>query len=1080
MTLDVTANEATFGEDTILTIVAKDGADADVPLTKVNVTVDGVTNEYDVDENGTVNLGNLSIGDHEITVSVDDGFHEEATADVNATVKPAEANVTVTPGEGNVTVEAKDKDGNPINGTAIIVVDGGEPIEVPIDETGKIEYPIDAEPGAHTVEVTFTNPDYENVTKTVVVNVPKYEATLTIANTTEPVYGQNVTIVPTLVPTNATGTITYYVDGSTAGTELAIGENFIVSGLTAGEHTIVAKYNGDGNYSVAESNTLTLNVAKAPLTFEVVDAIAYYPDTGTINVAASADDTFTILVNGVEYSVTVENGKGSVKVNEVLDVGEYDITWNIPDGDNYIGTEGSAKYEVVPAAPDFSIIGSPEINYGQNNTIIPTITEGATGNITYAIGGHVIGQTAVGENFTVEGLDVGEYTIVATYSGDNNYGTVKANFTFKVLPIDVVVSVSSDEVYYPNTGSINLTASAPGEYTVLVGNKTYTATVTTPGETVTIPVTDLFEVGKYDINVTAPASQNYNALDTGAIGTYVVSKAKSVIAVTYDNATGKITVTLEGEEDHVKLSETISVEVDGVAISGAKTTDGVFVSEDLELTPGKHSVFAVFVGNENYLGSYAQLNLDIPKFGDAEVTVSAAPIKEGEDAVINITVKDGDKGLTGVVTVTLDGTNYAVDVTDGIGQLTVKNLVATTSPTTTYPITAKFNGNDEYAEATGTGEINVTDYNDVIIVIAGGEDGAVATLIDTDLNNITGKVNVTVDGVGPTEYDVVDGKVNIPISEEGDHEITVDFAGDETHPAASKTDTVYVGQNLIPTSLTVTVADIKYTEDAEVVVILKDEAGNLISGKVNITIGDASKEVTVTGGHASTKFSGLNANSYTVIAEFASDGTYASCVGTTPFTVKQLKTRIIARNMTTTAINVTEDGRIGQYFSWTLVDEKGRVLADKNVSIGFNANVYNRVTNSSGQARLQINLQNSGPYTFAISFLGDENYEGCFEVVKIDVNKQKAQLTASGATYKASAKTKTLSATYKTKAGNPIVGKTVKFTVNGKTYSAKTDSKGVAKVNVSLTKAGSYTVEVKAPATNTYAETIKKVTLKLT
>ena len=184
--------------------------------------------------------------------------------------------------------------------------------------------------------------------------------------------------------------------------------------------------------------------------------------------------------------------------------------------------------------------------------------------------------------------------------------------------------------------------------------------------------------------------------------------------------------------------------------------------------------------------------------------------------------------------------------------------------------------------------------------------------------------------------------------------------------------------------------------------------------------------------------------------------------------------------MTTTAINVTEEGRIGQYFSWTLVDEKGNVLADKPVSIGFNANVYNRVTNSSGQARLQINLQNSGPYTFAISFLGDENYEGCFEVVKIDVNKQKAQLTSASKTYKASAATKTLTATYKTKAGNPIVGKPIKFTVNGKTYSAKTDSSGVAKVNVSLTKAGTYSVEVKAVETNTYAEQTKTITLKLT
>ena len=184
--------------------------------------------------------------------------------------------------------------------------------------------------------------------------------------------------------------------------------------------------------------------------------------------------------------------------------------------------------------------------------------------------------------------------------------------------------------------------------------------------------------------------------------------------------------------------------------------------------------------------------------------------------------------------------------------------------------------------------------------------------------------------------------------------------------------------------------------------------------------------------------------------------------------------------MTTTAINTTEDGRIGEYFVWTLVDEKGNPLGGKPVSIGFNANVYNRITKDDGTAKLQINLQSSGTYTFAIHFDGDENYTGAFEVAKIVVNKQKPKMTASSVTYKASASTKTLTATLKTKAGNPIVGRTVKFTVNNKTYSAKTDENGVAKVNVSLNKAGSYSVLIASNEYNTYASVNKTITLKLT
>jgi hypothetical protein len=653
------------------------------------------------------------------------------------------------------------------------------------------------------------------------------------------------------------------------------------------------------------------------------------------------------------------------------------------------------------------------------------------------------------------------------------------------LPIDVIVTVETTDVAYPNTGSLSFTASAPGTYTIIIGDKTYTAEITEEDQTVTVDVTDVFAVGKYPVAVTAPAHDNYKAVAVEDAAIYTVTKAQAVMTIIYDAEIDYFNVTLEGVDE--KLSESYHILIDNEDYGESYTVDGFDSFNILYPGAGKHSAFVIFDGNDNYLGTYAQTSYDLPKLDTAVVTVTADPIKEGDEAVIVINVKDGETGLTGVVTVTLDGTDYAVDVTDGEGILTVKNLVSTESPektSTIYPITAKFNGNDEYEEATGEGSIEVKDWNPVIIVISSAGETAVATLVDTDLNNINGKVNVTIDGGEAKEYDCIDGKVNITDITEGEHVVTVDFAGDETHPNATATETVDIGKKLIPVHLVLTLADITYTQDAEAVVSLTatDDMGNTVKldGTVKVTIGEQSQDVTVTDGEGKIKFSGLGANTYVAIAEFESDGTYDYAMVTYPLNVKQMNTRIVCRNMTTTAINTTEDGRIGEYFVWTLVDEKGKPLAGKDMSIGFNARVYNRTTDANGQARLQINLQNSGPYTFAISFLGDDNYNGSFEVVKIDVNKQKAKLTSESKTYKASAATKTLTATYMTKAGKPIVGKTVKFTVNGKTYSAKTDANGVAKVNVSLTKAGSYSVEVKATETNTYAEVIKTITLKLT
>ena len=177
--------------------------------------------------------------------------------------------------------------------------------------------------------------------------------------------------------------------------------------------------------------------------------------------------------------------------------------------------------------------------------------------------------------------------------------------------------------------------------------------------------------------------------------------------------------------------------------------------------------------------------------------------------------------------------------------------------------------------------------------------------------------------------------------------------------------------------------------------------------------------------------------------------------------------------MTTTAITRTAD-RNGEYFTFTLKDGNGKILVNKPVAIGFNGKVYNKTTNASGQARLQVNLKKAGGYTFAIAFLGDDEFNASFAVAKITVNKQKASLTVPNKSYKATAKTKSLTATFKDSKGKAVSGKKITFTVNGKTYSAKTNSKGVATVKVSLSAKKTYSFTAKYAGDNTFLAVTKK------
>ena len=251
---------------------------------------------------------------------------------------------------------------------------------------------------------------------------------------------------------------------------------------------------------------------------------------------------------------------------------------------------------------------------------------------------------------------------------------------------------------------------------------------------------------------------------------------------------------------------------------------------------------------------------------------------------------------------------------------------------------------------------------------------------------------------------------------------------------------------------------------------------------ITVTFNEKTYDVSTVNGIGELKINEtMDLGSYNITAAFSGDDVFAASNSTKAIDlVKDPKTSIICANMTTTAIDSVIEGRVGKYFVFTLVDCEGKGLANKSVQIGFLSVIYDLTTDENGQAKLQINLKYANTYTFAMCFLGDDYYKGDFAVVSIIVKKQKPGLTVPNKSYKASAKTKTLTATLKTASGKVLKDKKVTFKVNGKTYTAKTNSKGVASVKVSLTKKKTYSCVVKFAGDSTYSAINKtsKVTIK--
>ena len=142
-------------------------------------------------------------------------------------------------------------------------------------------------------------------------------------------------------------------------------------------------------------------------------------------------------------------------------------------------------------------------------------------------------------------------------------------------------------------------------------------------------------------------------------------------------------------------------------------------------------------------------------------------------------------------------------------------------------------------------------------------------------------------------------------------------------------------------------------------------------------------------------------------------------------------------------------------FSVKLLDENRKGLANKTVQFTLDGKVFNSITDKNGNAKLTLNVD-KGTYTVKYSFneVGYKAVKGSKKILVIGSTASK--IAASDFTAYS-----TIINYYKvtlTVDGMPLSGRTVKFTINGKSYTNKTNSKGVTYLAIGLKK-GVYTVK---------------------
>ena len=260
---------------------------------------------------------------------------------------------------------------------------------------------------------------------------------------------------------------------------------------------------------------------------------------------------------------------------------------------------------------------------------------------------------------------------------------------------------------------------------------------------------------------------------------------------------------------------------------------------------------------------------------------------------------------------------------------------------------------------------------------------------------------------------------------------------------------------------------LSFSQDKHVVTLTAKLTPTNATGTVRFNISNSYNFVNISNGKAELILKDLEAGDYSASAIYMGNSDFdLSASNEIIFNIAEVYPILTAKNLTKTYGNTNK-------LVVNLMDSKGKAIANVVVNLNINNKVTPIKTNANGQATMAFS-QAPGTYYAKITYPGAKGI-----TAKITVKKASPKITAKAKTFKRTLKTKKYSITLKNNKNKVMKNTKVTIKVNGKTYSAKTNSKGVATFKITkLTKKGSFKATVTYAGSKYYNKVTKTVTIK--
>ena len=665
-----------------------------------------------------------------------------------------------------------------------------------------------------------------------------------------------------------------------------------------------------------------------------------------VTIDKKATGNIAVIVDGDKYDVAIVNGSAKLTLSD-LPAGVYYIEAKY-DG-NSIVTESYNSTKFTIDLIDSSIaVEAKNIKCGEEAVITATVTNGATGTVTFFVNGktYVVDITDSVATLKIADLTTGDYPVFAYYNGDKYYKTSYNSTTFNVakLASTTTVNVSDIKVGEDAVISIAVPEITSGVVSVTIGDAIYNVAVVDGKGSLTLSG---LASGSYDVVAKFNGDDKYLASEDSA--KFNVTKLASTIDIAVDNikvgedavigvalpedATGEVIISVNGKNYTVMTKYGMA----SVTIS--------------DLANGTYSVDAFYNGDDIYAPIKNSTAFTVSKVSDYNMTVDIADIVKGENATITVSVpEDG----TGNVIVTINGTDYKGTVVNGTAKVIIPGL-----DEGTYKVVTFYTGDNKYDSMIVNGTITVNKNTkttltmDNLVKYFNGPQKLMAKLVDGFGNPIA---NATV-------YFTINGKVYARITDEngtasiairllpGEYKASALFNGTDDYDVTSVNASVLVKNTILGNDTT-----LYFRNGTQYVAKFLDSNGKALANtdvKFNIN-GVFYTRVTDENGIARLNIR-LDPASYIITA-------YNPVTGEQKANNITVLPRIIAKDLSMKYLD-------GSTFNAALVDGQGKAISGVNITFNINGVFYHRTTNADGVTKLNIRLM---PGEYIITSMYDE------------------------------------------------------------------------------------------------------------